>query len=909
MQNNDNIKLTSKSSESEVNTRVQESLESHPSLTSDDIQNCILSCIDASKQVGLLNYSPKEQMIEAINSIIFYLSHSLTDTTQIPSKQLLSSVDVFMHDLMEIVDTTCGQYGDKLPHTSNKYKTIRKSFEQALSTIESKIISENTSDVPSKVSSDENTTEHKIKSGRVRKSNIEKKDDTATLENIPDDLEWINGTPDLYISPSQGKAYIKRGGIKTYFKLVFDILPSKVVKLHVPGAYKGQATQYRMTLGGQTEVFSRDDLRYGKWPELYKNCVGVANIPANGQYAQIIDYLATKEIVENNFLQTGIHEVDGTYGYLLPNGQFLTGDKECSIPVNFAHKYRGDLLDLWDNWSEKTSIWDENAAIEAVKYCIGLSPIKGLGVVSLSHHTRTLSRSVKSSDFRTGHLLYARGQAGSGKTSLNCLTANVAKPSLYDGSLETNYKGTKTSIEKIIDAYGDIPFLIDDFEPGDSQAEKKAGEALLTALAKSAYDGTAIRPRQNGDMSDKKSNFVHTFPTTTSTFYPSDLSEGALRRTFFMEISKGDLKADDSAFNLTYAHKFHKEGLSKLGRQIVLMHISKLNEKGRIAYSEERLTFFAEYKQNIKKLVTALWTEQAYGDLPSIVDNLLTISANITVGAKDIDDVTHNACQVVDLIQKPLARMVFEQLLLMEGMRHIDGESLLNDAIAKLFDSIVEGKAISNTIYQIMDYRSKDGNPPDIKVHYNGKVYTIPMEQWEGPDNSRYGTPLIAAYVDFNEKEPNKSILYLTSAGRDALLFIAKNIEGLEHVKTSTKLSQIIDKEGWIIKRNNKNLTVPCNPKVTNVQVTCIALSFEKVLNLIFDVQSFVDACEEGDKKESSPKGKGPSTSASRKSEDISREAEDRVQSLFESFNTKIGTDQVTISNEQTSKAAKKKGS
>src|SRR2546430_1114695 len=139
MQHDNITKLTSKSSELEVDTRVNQVLKQCSFVSPDDIQNCILPCIEASKQLGLINYAPKDQMIAVINAVISYLSSLPHNFTQTPSKELLSSVNGFMSDLMSIIDTACGQYGDKLPHSSNKYKTIRKCFEQSLLDIENKI--------------------------------------------------------------------------------------------------------------------------------------------------------------------------------------------------------------------------------------------------------------------------------------------------------------------------------------------------------------------------------------------------------------------------------------------------------------------------------------------------------------------------------------------------------------------------------------------------------------------------------------------------------------------------------------------------------------------------------------------------------------------------------------------------
>jgi hypothetical protein len=815
-----------------INEQINQALEKNPSIKAEDIYACAKKCIKIFSSEDVTYGNVGDFTLITLESIGFYLS----------TNDLSKSVNKLMSMLSALVASNAD--GINFRKTSARYKRIYSSVSAYFEEIPLKVppIQPNEETTPIQ-SSEETSPRRKKGRGRPEKKNVYSKQ--AEDENdIPDDLEWIDGTSDLFISPSQGQAYVKRGGIKTYYRKVFSTLPSKVVKLHVPGAYKGQATQFRVTINDQTETFTFDDLRYGKWYELFKKTIGVANVPSNGQYAQIINHLANKSEMEHLFLQTGIHEVDGIYGYLLPNGDFIT-DKEYKTPVNFAHKPKGDLLEIWDNWNDIASQWDDKAAIDAIKYCLGLTPMKGQAIVLLCHHARTLSRSVRSGNFRTGHLLYVRGKAGSGKTSLTCLTANVAKPSIYDGSLEANYKGTKASIEKTIDEYSDIPFIIDDFEPGDSQAEKKSGEALLTAMAKSAYDGTSIRPRQNGDMSDKKSNYVYTFPTTTSILYPSDLSEGALRRTFFVEVSKGDVNTSEGTFNLTYAHDNHKDGLAKLGRRILLLHIKNLNNKGTRLYADERKHFFTEYKQNIRKRVNLLWSEKFNSDIPGIADNLLNIAANITLGAKDIDDVTNNACNLVDYIQEPIAKMVFDQLMLIEGMRNIEGDSLLEEALKELFANVSGSIPVLNKLYRVIDYRSKDVTSPNVSINYEGKDYKVPSEQWEGVSDGNGRDSLVLGYVDIDKEDFSKSILYLTKSGREALLQVASNTEGLEHVKTKTKLSQLLDKEGWIIKRNGQEITVPCNPKSTKAQEKCIALSFERLLNLIFDIKSFVESQEE----------------------------------------------------------------
>src|SRR5712691_11599309 len=665
----------------------------------------------------------------------------------------------------------------------------------------------------------------------------------AAFTVLPEDLALVTGTTDVYISLAAGIGYQRKGKIDNpYYCLIFPELPTVQCVYYAPNGAKGHITQYEVTIAGVTAILTSDEMQSGIWIEKYPRIQGVGNFATVGMYMQIMQHLAHKAPMVHNVTHTGVHAMnsdEGTiYGYMTDSGTFLTGKTPYHGCVDYAGKVTGEAKQLWDTYERIAQQWNKQQAIASINYCQQLTPTDGQALVTLCHQVRTLSRFARSSTFRTGYGMYLYGPGGNGKTSLAIMTSSVGKPYIFPEGFDATFRSTVTSIELKIDAVGDRPFIIDDLHkaPDDTAYDIKNRERTLDNIIRSATDGSPIRERANSNMTAQRVNTVKTFPTVTGEYFPGNMATSFMRRTLFVQIPENSIprKAKQAAISLEAAGNY-VPGLHKLGRKVVIMLVDAVNTRGLEPVADQLRAKHTEYYSELYDAVTTLWSDNGYQGLPPYVDSIIDAAANVMIGGYLIDHVTAKACNVVETVRGYLVNIVYSQLLVMAGMKRIDGLTPLDQAIRELFASIAEEKRVNGVLLSAEDY-CKSNQAPMVSIPLpDGKTLVIPPGHWLGIHGYKTEKQ-VAAYIHTARK-----IAYLTSTGRDALLVIAATTEGLERVKKPTALSQQFDAEKWLVTRNGKSLDIPCNPQSNKAQIRCLPLALDRLIALVYDQETVED--------------------------------------------------------------------
>lgn len=223
---------------------------------------------------------------------------------------------------------------------------------------------------------------------------------------------------------------------------------------------------------------------------------------------------------------------------LIPNigWRFVYGTGAIGIEGNDIHtKNRDELFLRPTEKIDQTLIFQK--AMEMCKICRSGSAST---VLFLFTHAATLQTFFDISGFPINFILGIVGVTNSRKTSLALEMAKIFHRDKKRADAE--FTATTSGIEKILSKYKDAPIIVDDFRPGETQADQKKLNERLESLVR--FYGNRVPKRRMDDYSGQKQKF---FPIQGVCVLTMEIVTGvtsSLSRMMLVEIDKKEVLND-----------------------------------------------------------------------------------------------------------------------------------------------------------------------------------------------------------------------------------------------------------------------------------------------------------------------------------------------------------------------------
>lgn len=614
----------------------------------------------------------------------------------------------------------------------------------------------------------------------------------------------------IYVLPDKGIfRYVKqREELKAQKLWELNEVPHIVSIIETAMPVDGNTIWYEILIGENTTpvLLSHEEVIAGK----YANKVqvsGLSSVSKRSLYADCILAIVrdTPSIPRvQGLFTTGLHEIDGVYCFVLPDGTILTHE---NVPVNariLSHMV-STSRDVELLKERASMLQEQTPSLEELFSFLQIVTLHGETSVLIGVAIRSLTYMLRSRVFKVGYPVILEGEQNTGKTSLARLISTLIYPYDIQNTGDNTFRDTVTRVELNIGAKQSMPFFIDDNpdETNESSTSIAAKRKIIDSIARSTSDGTPVRSRSNAKLEKQLEYFARTMPVFTAEKL-KDLPASTLSRSVVLPIGENTFTRFIEGTPTVIALNTYAATLLQLGERVIRGMLSLLQEYGFSTLvtrlQEIHTCVSSQFEQSLKER----WQEKTSLPLHHEVYRLIRSYADILVGTLIADGIAMGTSRFYETAYTCLLDAALLQLLGRYDTIEETGVAPFTNLILTLLDMVAQGSSIQGKYYKCSN------NKNDCPIIEN-EGDTLAVSTWgyvqeRGKLKPRYSDAETLFYVHDNMlliPSKTKDILFKM---RDTPLINTRDIsrlakeEGILLAGTNGKT----DKQVWINGTNSR---------------------------------------------------------------------------------------------------------
>lgn len=324
---------------------------------------------------------------------------------------------------------------------------------------------------------------------------------------------------------------------------------------------------------------------------------------------------------------TGLNQgASGKWRYYLPDGRIIGESAPRDYyPIDGGRLLAGERADAWETFDlpRKPIVASELAWLAGF-----FNEVDPAGRLLLLACVSARSLICSVAHCETSVMLL--GDTGAGKTSSANFVRGIIGPSPQDAPADSKFhNATNAGIETAIAPCRDIPIVIDDFHPSDTDTEndrKRMGQ-IIDALITSSADGMELRQRATREARKRQGVLLRALAIMTGESYDGGL-RSRFRRMICLEYKRGEIDIDA----LASGWDSNQSILTIAGHALIRNLLARLDESERQARQEIR----ERDRANAESLFARLSTKRPHAE-GAIVRSITRCYATAATGADMLD--------------------------------------------------------------------------------------------------------------------------------------------------------------------------------------------------------------------------------------------------------------------------------